>query len=53
MFLEEVLDAVDLILGFVLSKLSRVAAAVKNRTIRGKFWDICELLGICRLFFGR
>jgi hypothetical protein len=33
MLLEDVLDAVDLILGLTLSKLSRVAVTVENGTI--------------------
>jgi hypothetical protein len=52
MLLEDVLDAVDLILSLILSKLGRVAA-VENGTIRGKFWHICKLLGISGLLFGR
>jgi hypothetical protein len=47
-----VLDAVDLILSLVLGKLGRFVAAVEYGTIGGKFWDVCELLGICRLFLG-
>ena len=50
MILVDVLDAVDLILGFALSELRRCGAAVENRSISCKLGNFCKLLQISGLF---
>ena len=52
MFLEDVLNAIDLVLHFRFSKLRWCSTAIEHRSIRRKLWNLCELLGISGLFFG-
>ena len=46
MLYEDVLDASNLVLRLALGQLNRFYAAVQNRSIRRKFGNFCELLGI-------